>query len=136
MAIVPLEELAALREQIETLTAMLEASGIKSPEDRLLDLADQHGIRPMRLYTAKEVADILGVKRVQSIYEISEDKLPRSQRTGTTHGYLGINVLAYIAEVPPVDVGAAVEAFREKIMADRTVVQPLRSEGDQRRRIM
>ena len=93
-------------------------------------------IAPMRVYTAKEVAAILQVTRLQSIYEIPEDQLPRVRRIGTTHGYLGINVLAYMAGVPPVDVAAAVEAFRDKLMAARPQVQPLRAAEGKTHRIM
>lgn len=98
-------------------------------------LDDLETIQPLRVYTAEEVRMILGTKRLQSVYEIPQEELPRARRIGRHYGYLGINVLAYITGCPPIDVGAAVEAYREKLMADRPQVQPLRSVDGERHRI-
>lgn len=88
----------------------------------------------MRVYSAKEVAKLLGIKRVASVYEIPEDELPRVKRVGTTVGYLGINVAAYMHGLPPVDVAAAVEAYRQRLMQDRPNVRPIRpAEGGKTR---
>ena len=84
------------------------------------------GLDPMRAYSAKEVADILGIKRVASVYEIPDDELPRVKRVGTSIGFLGINVLCYMHGLPPVDVAAAVEAYRQRLIQDRPSVKPLR----------
>lgn len=135
-ATVHIDGIAELFQEIERLRAMIDGGGRNATSESLLQLSEEHGIRLMQVYTAKEVALMLGVNRVQSVYDIPEDLLPRVQRIGVTHGYLGINVLAYMAQVPPVDVAAAVEAFRERTMADRPRVQPLRAEEDERRRIM
>ena len=70
---------------------------------------DAYGLEPIRVYTAKEVADLLGTTRVASIYEIPEDQLPRVRRIGSSIGFLGINVLSYMHRLPPIDIEAYVD---------------------------
>lgn len=76
-------------------------------------------IHPMRAYSASEVASFLGTEREQSIYEIPADLLPRVRRIGRNVGFLGINVLCYMHGLPPVDVPAAIEMFRTRVVQDR-----------------
>lgn len=84
----------------------------------------------LRAYSAKEVAGLLGTNRVESIYDIPEDELPRVRRIGKGFGYLGINILCYMAGRPPIDLGAAVEAYRERLEEGRGNVIPMKaSEG-------
>ncbi len=95
------------------------------------------GIVPLRAYSAEEVAELLGVARTNSIYEIPETELPRVRRIGRAVGYLGINVLCYMHSLPPVDVAGAVEAFRARLLDERpSVVQPLRPDEPGRTRVL
>lgn len=102
------------------------------PEKPLDDL----GIDPMRAYTVKEVAQMLGTKRVASVYEIPEEELPRVKRIGSHLGFLGINVLCYMHGLPPVDVAALVERYRERLIQDRPKVQPLRTVENGKTRVL
>lgn len=90
------------------------------------------GIEPLRTYDAKEAAHILGIKRVQSVYEIPDEDLPRVKRIGSNVGFLGINLLCYSHGLAPVDMTAAIEQFRARLMSDRPNVQPLRPTGKSR----
>lgn len=87
-----------------------------------LDFA-QHGIEPLRVYSVKEVARFLGTKRLASVYAIDEAKLPRAQGVGSSVGFLGINVLCYMAGLEPVDFRSAVEAYRKHLLNDRPSMQ-------------
>ena len=90
-----------------------------------LDLAAL-GLDPLRAYSAKEVAEMLGISRVASVYEIPEDELPRVRRIGSAVGFLGINVLCYMHSLEPVDVAGALERYRKLLLDVRPVaVQPL-----------
>ena len=51
-----------------------------------LDLQEL-GIVPLRAYSAEEVAELLGVARINSIYEIPETELPRVRRIGRLPRY-------------------------------------------------
>ena len=90
-----------------------------------LDLASL-GLDPLRAYSAKEVAALLGTKRVASVYEIPEDELPRVRRIGSKVGFLGINILCYMHGLEPVDIASAVERYRQRLLDERPAVQPLR----------
>lgn len=79
-----------------------------------------------KVYTAQEVAGILGTKRKESVYEIPQSELPRVRRVGKHFGYLGINVLCYMHSLPPVDMKATIESYRERLKQERTTVIPLR----------
>ncbi|MDZ4700932.1 MAG: hypothetical protein SH809_14645 [Rhodothermales bacterium] len=96
-----------------------------------LEQLGARGLELMRAYTAKEVAEILGTPRVESVYEIPEAELPRVRRVGKGFGYLGINVLCYMAGQPPIDLEAAIEAYRQRLNDARGNILPmsLASEG-------
>ncbi|MEZ4699265.1 MAG: hypothetical protein R2834_02955 [Rhodothermales bacterium] len=83
------------------------------------------GLDLMRAYSAKEVAELLGTSRVESVYEIPENELPRVRRIGKSFGYLGINVLCYMAGRPPVDIDAAIEEYRKRLTEGRGNVLPM-----------
>ncbi len=93
------------------------------------------GIAPLRAYSAEEVAEILGTTRINSIYEIPEDELPRVRRIGRAVGFLGINILCYMHSLPPVDVAGAIEEYRERLMRDRANIRPLRAQSEGKTRI-
>jgi len=86
---------------------------------------DHLGLEPMRAYTAREVADILGIKRLASVYEIPDHLLPRVRRIGSSIGFLGINVLCYMHDLPPVNVAGVVEAYRKRLLDEKPIVRPL-----------
>ena len=88
-------------------------------------ILDSDSINLMRAYTAREVAQMLGINRVASVYEIPENELPRVRRIGTSIGFLGINVLCYMHGQPPVDMGAAIEQYRDRLMKDRPNIRAL-----------
>ena len=90
----------------------------------------------MRAYTVKEVAQMLGTKRIASVYEIPEEELPRVKRIGSHLGFLGINVLCYMHGLPPVDVAALIERYRERLIQDRPKVQPLRTVENGKTRVL
>lgn len=90
-----------------------------------LDL-DALGIEPMRAYSAKETARLLGTRRVASVYEIPETELPRVRRIGSGVGFLGINILCYMHGVPPVDMEGAIDQYRQRLFQNRPTVQALR----------
>lgn len=107
-----------------------------APRESELPPIEGLGVEPLRAYKAEEVARMLGTKRVASVYEIPEEQLPRVRRIGSSIGYLGINVLAYMHGLPPVDVEAMVESYRKRIMDDRPKVLPLRSDAGGRTRLL
>jgi hypothetical protein len=56
------------------------------------------GIAPSALYTAREAAELLGLQRVKSVYEVPERHLP-STRVGPRRGrkmFRGSDLLAYM----------------------------------------
>jgi hypothetical protein len=58
-----------------------------------------------QLYTAEDVAKILGLTNAKTVYDIPETELPR-QRVGPRRGsvrFLGIQVRRYIQGLPPLD---------------------------------
>ncbi len=107
----------------------------QTPGPSPLDLASL-GLEPLRAYSAKEVAKLLGTARVASVYEIPEDELPRVRRIGSAVGFLGINVVAYMHGLAPVDVAAAVEQYRDRLMHDRPTVRALHTPTDGKTRIL
>lgn len=63
------------------------------------------GIVPTRVYTAEEAADVLGLSRKQTMFEIPEAELPRRRigpRRGATR-FLGCDLLRYVLGLPPCD---------------------------------
>jgi hypothetical protein len=62
--------------------------------------APDYGIRPGKLYSAKEVAAYFGFKDVDSVYNIQEQDLPR-RRIGPSRAavrFLGEDILKYLEE--------------------------------------
>ena len=111
------------------------AALLKNRTPELLDFAAL-GIDPLHAYKAKEVAKMLGTKRVADVYGISEDELPRVRRGGTAFGYLGINILCYMHRLPPVDIAASIERHRRQLLDERPVaVQPMHPRNGQKTRI-
>ena len=83
------------------------------------------------------MAELLGTRRLASIYEIPEDELPRVRRIGRAVGFLGINVLCYMHSLAPVDVAGAIETFRERLMQERRpTVRPLHPQKGDKTRIL
>ena len=72
------------------------------------------GLVLWKAYTAKETGEILGLSN-KSVYEIPETLLRRARvgATGRTVRYLGINILCYLAGLPPVDTEAIARQVRE-----------------------
>ena len=100
-------------------------SHVQNNDQSPAQLIDCDGFDLMRAYSAKEVARLLGINRVASVYEIPENELPRVRRIGTSIGFLGINVLCYMHGQPPVDMGAAIEQYRDRLMKDRPNIRAL-----------
>ena len=101
-----------------------------------LDLSAM-GLDPLRAYSAKEVAEMLGTSRVASVYEIPEDELPRVRRIGSAVGFLGINVLCYMHSLEPIDVAGALERYRERLLDERpAAVQPLHPKEPGKTRVL
>ncbi len=120
------DRLTAYVEQVKEDIIAGVAEHLLSEMRPTLDLHEL-GIVPLRAYSAEEVAELLGVARTNSIYEIPETELPRVRRIGRAVGYLGINILCYMHSLPPVDIAGAVEAFRERLLDERrSVVKPFR----------
>lgn len=90
----------------------------------------------MKLYTAKEVAAFLGVKRIESIYEIPQGELPRVKRIGSSIGYLGINVLCYMLSLPPVDMKALVVQYKAQLEEEACQIHPIKSKNGAMRRVI
>lgn len=104
--------------------------------DRLLTEGDALGFEPLRVYSAKDAARVLGIERIASMYEIPETDLPRVRRIGSSIGFHGINLLAYALRRPPVDVEAAFDRYRETIMKDRPAVRPLNQDAQGLTRVL
>ncbi len=115
---------------IEGVASHLEQA--QPPSIDLSKMGAQLGLDPLRAYTAKEVAQMLGTDRVASVYEIPDDELPRVRRIGASVGFLGINVLCYMHRLPPVDVARAIDEYRSRLMQDRPTVRPIRAGGPTR----
>ena len=95
------------------------------------------GLDLFRAYSAKEVAQLLGIKWVASVYEIPDDELPRVRRIGKKVGFLGINVLCYMHALEPVDVAGALERYRERLLDERpAAVQPLHPQQPGKTRVL
>jgi hypothetical protein len=63
------------------------------------------GLEPLRLYTARDVANYLGLTDHKGVYTIPESELPQS-RVGPRRGavrYFGIQVMRYAQNLPPAD---------------------------------
>lgn len=102
--------IASLSEQLAEIKLMVEASNKPDLPPNSL------GIELGKAYTPKEVAHLLGTKRLKSIYEIPESELPRVRRIGSGVGFLGVNVLCYMHGLPPVDMDSVIEGYRDSIM--------------------
>lgn len=63
------------------------------------------GFDLFRSYTAAEAAEILGIQRARSLYEIDEQLLPRSRTgpSGTAVRFFGLDLLCYMKGLPAVD---------------------------------
>lgn len=116
------------------LDELADAIADRMPPPYVFDFT-KSDIRPLQVYSAREVAKMLGVNRVASIYEIPETELPKVRRVGSTIGYLGINVLLYMHELPPVDLRSELARYREKLMDERPAVKPLHPEKQRITRI-
>ena len=119
-ALVPMSFLLELREKLDQALASTDSHldvHICSSEFDLL-----------RAYSVDEVARMLGTSRVNSVYEISEEELPRVRRIGRNVGYLGINVLAYMHGLDPVDMESHIRLYRRQLFGDGPTVKSLRTE--------
>lgn len=101
---------------------------------------DDLGLEPMRAYTAREAARLLGITE-NSIYKIDEAELPRVRRNGTAIGFLGIHIIGYMHRLPPVDVAGCVERMRARLLEQAEAarpgpVRPLRSAAPGKTRVM
>lgn len=115
--------------------AIADAVVAKMPNHEPLEIKlDDLGVVPMRVYTAKEAADLLG-SHVSSIRQIPEEELPKHRRAGKGIGYYGINILLYQNGLPPIDIRASLEAYRQALMRDRPSVSPLRAEEQRYTRV-
>lgn len=101
-----------------------------------VQLLDSSKLEPMKAYSAEEVAGWLGINRVESVYEIPNDELPRVRRIGRNIGYLGINVLCYMHNLPPVDIRAVTEGYRDRLMQERPNVIPLHPHSEEKTRVL
>ena len=73
----------------------------------MVDLADA-GFDLFRSYAAAEAAEILGIQRARSLYDIDELLLPRSRvgPAGTSVRFFGLDLLCYMKGLRPVDYDA------------------------------
>ena len=85
-----------------------------------LDLFEGSGIEPGRIYSTREVAQILGTRRTESICEIPESLLPRVRRLGRKQGFMGINILCYIHNIEPVDTAAWTRQLKGSLSSKRS----------------
>ena len=125
------------------IAGVIERLGQTPPAQSMLqdlssaDVRSALGLDPLRAYSAKEVAEMLGTTRVASVYEIPENELPRVKRIGSTVGFLGINVLCYMHSLDPMDVAGAVERYRERLLDERPrAVQPLHPQQPGKTRVL
>ena len=116
---------------VEGVAARLQGAHRQSAED-----LEALGIEPMRAYSARETARLLGTRRVASVYEIPEDELPRVRRIGSGVGFLGINILCYMHGLPPLDMEAAIEQYRQHLIQDRPTVRALRPSEPGKTRVL
>lgn len=91
------------------------------------------GLVLWKAYTAKETGEILGLSD-KSVYGIPEAMLPRARvgATGRTVRYLGINILCYLAGLPPVDTEAIARKVRQAFIEQASrppAVHSMRSAG-------
>ena len=82
-------------------------SGLSSAES-------QSGIKLMKVYSYRNVADILDTP-IKSVYNIPEEELPRVRRAGSNVGVLGIQLLRYIHGLEPLDTSMMVDDLSELI---------------------
>jgi hypothetical protein len=101
---------------------VLESQAEARPVTPALDF-DRHGIEPLRVYSVKETAHFLGTNRLASVYTIDKERLPRANGVGSAVGFLGIHILCYMADLPPVDIRSAVQDFRERLLNDRRALR-------------
>lgn len=121
---------------VDTLSANLEVR-LKPLMLEPTELLSTHStIELLKPYTAKEVAALLGVRRVESIYEIPLEDLPRVKRIGSSIGYLGINVLCYMLSLPPVDMQAIVEQYKAQLNEEARQINPIKSKRGTMRRVI
>ena len=106
----------------------------QQPTVNLEDVAP--GIELMKPYSAREVAQMLGSNRVESVYSIPEAELPRVRRIGSRHGYLGIHVLCYLVGTEPIDMEAVLERYREKLMEEPGKILSLNSTAPGLKRVL
>ena len=119
-----IDPMAGMFEAIANRVAEIVADRITSTiqQQQTGQLLQVEEIELMRAYSAQEVAHLLSTDRVESVYAIEEQYLPRVKRIGNRIGYLGINVLCYMHGLEPVDMEAVVEGYREKLMQERSTV--------------
>ena len=104
--------------------------------DHQAGLLENTGLNLMKVYSPQEVCEILGTERVESIYAISQEELPRVKRLGTRIGYLGINLLCYIHNLPPIDMESVVKAYRDRLMSEAPTVRPINAEASGKIRVL
>ena len=134
-------------EHIDPLASMFEQFAERAAdklEERLRPLIEvqragllqEAGIDLIKAYSPQEVAELLGTNRIESVYAIPADELPRVRRIGSRIGYLGINVLCYMHGMPPVDMEAVLESYRERLMKEAPNVLALKPEKPGLTRVM
>ena len=125
---------------LESLVDNLATSLEKRLKPHLLQpaqlLSQENTIELMKPYTAKEVAAFLGVNRVESIYEIPPDELPRVKRIGSSIGYLGINVLCYMLSLPPVDMQALVLQYKAQLEEESCQIHSIKAKNGAMKRVI
>lgn len=93
---------------------------LKRPTVQLDDL----GIEPMRVYSVADAAHLLSCSPT-AVRQIPESELPKVRRVGTGIGYLGINIMLYSHEIPPIDMTVVLEEYRAALLRDRPAVEAL-----------
>ena len=94
-------------------------------------LPTEDNIKLLHVYSAKEVAAILGTTRVASVYDIPPSELPTVRRIGSKKGYLGINILCYIHDMPPVDMEGYIQRCKKELFSKVDLFRDTKDKSNQ-----
>ena len=96
------------------------------------EMLREQGLLPWRLYSAKEVANVIGISD-KAVYAIPEVVLPRT-RTGEAQSgvrYLGLHVMCYLLGSEPLDPDLLIDEA-QRSMQNRGRIHAMRPGGKTR----
>ena len=115
---------------------LIEKMNTALPSSTPLPAVEVLPVDPSKIYTAKEVAEIFGIDRVATIYDIPQDELPRVRLNSRRYGYWGINILCYMSGQTPVDIEAIIKGHKDRLKKEHPNIMPIGTKKEGLKRVM